>query len=538
MICSPNEEATALNQATNFGSPAVRVRGRKRRWSEGGATASPVSVRSSPTPQQLSQGSKRRRWSPHILRHDDVLLVSSPSPGKLRLPKLKNTKVRRKSVQPYRAGKCPYFNASEIAAITGLHKHSVPLHALVRCWQRYDRISLRKWERETGGVSLPEMTFSRHANDQVRDAVRVAVAEGDGALKPDAEASIVKAIQENAPPDVWKTLTEEALGRARCGRGTRLEHTGLDAYEKAYGRVVVRRNQDSLRQQFGAGCSSFVVSGRVDGFEFFNGDRWVVEHKRRQRRLFEDVPQYEEVQCQVYMVLTGTMCCRWVQTLGPDVDVRSLSRCNLRWSCIRERLKATTVLLRQLCSGVVCPAVRELEAMQRDCWTAATPWPAEPAPSLDKKAMAPQEISSMSTSTDECQHVVPCVDGPILCNDSGSIPALEHDVKLVDECRDASKLQTSMGECAERATDLHEERIENAIVDEQSLPQIAITSEQAASPDRHNVAEIPPTMPEEEDGTLLDESSMVCPEIGSQWELAPTELDESETELSANEELI
>lgn len=533
MVDSCNEESAVLNHAVTIESPIRRIRNRKRRWSGEGINASPVSVLSSPTPQQILHTTKRRRWSPHILRQDDITLVSSPSPGKIFLAQQNTRKLRRRSLKPHAANRCPFFNASEIAAIIGLHKHGVPLHALVRCWRRYDCASLRKWEQETGGVNLPELTFARHANSQVRDAVRTAVAEGDGELKPAAEASIMKAIQENAPSNVWKTLREEALGRARCGRGTRLEHAGLAAYEKSFGRVVVRRNQDSFRQQFGAGVSAFTVSGRVDGFEMFNGDRWVVEHKRRQRRLFEEVPQYEEVQCQVYMVLTGTTCCRWVQTLGQDVDVRSLARCNLRWSCIRERLRATAILLRRLCSGAAVPAVSELEAMQRDCWAAASPWPSGPAPVPKKNAL--HEISSMSASTDECRHQVSCADCTVVSNDSSPVLAMDA------SARQSLQIIQSDTLCADSlpnpcVSDLNDQGDANMIEAEGDAPFLTSIAQQAELIKHIDNSEIPPTMPDEENGTILDESPSACPEIGSQWETAPTEVDESETELTLNEQ--
>ena len=52
--------------------------------------------------------------------------------------------------------------ASEVAALIGMHCYSQSLHALVRCWRRSHPASLRRWERATGGVVLPEAAFQKY----------------------------------------------------------------------------------------------------------------------------------------------------------------------------------------------------------------------------------------------------------------------------------------------------------------------------------------------------------------------------------------
>jgi len=282
-------------------------------------------------------------------------------------------------LEPQQRSVC--FFASEVAALAGLHCYSPALQALVRCWLRHDRASLRSWERRTGGAELPERIFARHANARVHAAVRAAVVTGDGSLPKQAQARIEEAVRvSGAPPELWQVVSDEALGKARRGRGTRLESTGLDAYERRYGRMVVRRNKDGLRRVFGAGAGLFAVSGRVDGFEEVAGERWVVEHKRRQRKLLDRIPRYEQVQCQTYMQMTGTAACRWVQTFGAQVDARPLARCPKRWACVLGRLGATARLLRRLCCGAFLPPAAELAAVQQAGWQDCPPWPDSPLP--------------------------------------------------------------------------------------------------------------------------------------------------------------
>jgi len=299
-------------------------------------------------------------------------------------------------------GEIPCFFASEIAGLAGLHPYSTPLDVLVRCWRRHNLATFRSWERSTGGISLPECVFAKHASAKVHAAVREAVHAGDGAIPQEAEEKIREAVKASAPPDVQKAVFEEALGRAKRTRGTGLEATGLDAYELKYGRRVKRRNQDKFVKAFGA----FKLSGRVDGFEEVSGERWVVEHKRRQRRLFRDVPRYEQVQCQAYMQMAGVKACRWVQTMGPEVSVRSLAICPLRWACIEGRLTAMAGLARRLFAGGHAPLAAELREMQAACWEAAPAWPECPMPSASRgRAAVCGDESDDSQLTENEQHV-------------------------------------------------------------------------------------------------------------------------------------
>merc|ERR1712138_28537 len=105
-----------------------------------------------------------------------------------------------------------------------------------------------------------------------------------------------------------------------------------------------------------------------------------VEHKRRQRKLFVDIPDYEHIQCQAYMNMTDSPACRWVQTLGAQVDARTIFRCPKRWACVEGRLVAMAQLLRKLCTGNIYPTgAAELEHLQSMGWETAPAWPDDSA---------------------------------------------------------------------------------------------------------------------------------------------------------------
>lgn len=337
------------------------------------------------------------------MNDSDVRLLTSPARKKMKT-KILASPLRAALVTPFpRAlqfpGEMPCFFASEIAGLAGLHPYSTALDVLVRCWRRHNLATFRSWERSTGGSSLPEVVFARHATANVHAAVAEAVKAGNGAIPKEAEEKIREAVRSSAPAGVQKAVFDEAMGRAKRTRGTGLEATGLDAYELKYGRRVVRRNQDKLVKSFGG----FKLSGRVDGFEEVSGQRWVVEHKRRQRRLFRDVPRYEQVQCQAYMAMAGVKACRWVQTMGPEVGARSLGVCPLRWACIEGRLTAMAGFAKRLFGGGFAPPAAELGEMQAACWEAAPPWPDGPMPKGGAAADGAEESDDSQLTEDEKQ---------------------------------------------------------------------------------------------------------------------------------------
>jgi hypothetical protein len=333
--------------------------------SQGGGLQAKKRLRSATgTKRRQSTPRSRRRGfpSPSVSKKRQSVVIVSPSDGLKSSSKL-----------------LPSFRASELAALIGLHCYEKAVDALVRCWGRLHRPSLNRWQKLTGGVRLPEVTFARHASSRVRAVINAASRAGDGAIPTSATEGIIAAVEATAPRALWQSLKDEALGRVRKARGVRLEGTGLDAYESMSGRCVTCRNQESLRKSYydnaADGSISFSVAGRTDGWEEVDGVSWVVEHKRRQKRLMADIPDYENIQCQAYMNMADVPACRWVQTLGTQVDSRAIFRCSKRWACVEARLNAMAKLLRQLCTGSLCPAPGELEHLQSLSWEAAPSWP-------------------------------------------------------------------------------------------------------------------------------------------------------------------
>jgi hypothetical protein len=169
------------------------------------------------------------------------------------------------------------------------------------------------------------------------EAVRVA---GSGVATAHlAAAAVALATASGATPQ------EEAAGlgagqavvrETALAHGIHAEASDLDKTEAACGLVVGARNTQLLSITI-EGPTRVLVVGRVDGrLE----DGTVVETKRRARRLFLSVPQYERVQVEVYMRMCGVHTAMHVETFGDQRLQSMLSRDDALWADVCARLRA------------------------------------------------------------------------------------------------------------------------------------------------------------------------------------------------------
>ena len=237
-----------------------------------------------------------------------------------------------------------FVNASDIAAVCGMHKYRPSETALVDIW-------IKNYRSESKGVGLSsKQVLAKKSESLSRDVMHRLVSENIGMGSTNTKlVSEIKTIQvdEHGVPkdgrragsimaevlteraklvskikstsDVVKldqhlsdvlpaTLLSEYTGVKHCTRGIANETRDISKYEETTGDVVIDRNDKVFRKVIlnttddaHVECE-YVLSGCVDGIT--NGDT-IVESKNRMRRLFHSIPEYEQVQLEVYMWLTG-----------------------------------------------------------------------------------------------------------------------------------------------------------------------------------------------------------------------------------------
>jgi hypothetical protein len=110
----------------------------------------------------------------------------------------------------------------------------------------------------------------------------------------------------------------------------------LDEYEKKYGKIVTRRNEEIQEYKFQVDDKVFTVTGKVDGI--VEEDSTIIEHKRRIRGLLHRVPFHEKVQCYLYMRMFKMNNVNLIETFGDHMDIHELNFDEATWNRICSRL--------------------------------------------------------------------------------------------------------------------------------------------------------------------------------------------------------
>lgn len=76
--------------------------------------------------------------------------------------------------------------------------------------------------------------------------------------------------------------------------------------------------------------------GMIDGRKYKDGQ--IVEIKNRQNRLFGTVPEYENIQVQVYMKLTGVHKCKFIEQYKDKTKEYEIGFNSFKWPDIEEQL--------------------------------------------------------------------------------------------------------------------------------------------------------------------------------------------------------
>lgn len=134
-------------------------------------------------------------------------------------------------------------------------------------------------------------------------------------------------------------LTQEGslASRLRAQMGNRKERQGIDAYELKTGRKVIDRNEKTHRVMMHVSPSVHVnMRGRPDGI--CPEIKAIIEHKYRPRGLLGYVPDYERVQCHLYMKMFGLKMANLVETFNTHVQIHEVPFDDNVWAKICEAL--------------------------------------------------------------------------------------------------------------------------------------------------------------------------------------------------------
>jgi hypothetical protein len=120
-----------------------------------------------------------------------------------------------------------------------------------------------------------------------------------------SKAELQKKLVEK--PIVSKILKGSIEKEVMMKRGNIKENVALNKSEKKLGIKIDKRNTEFYKKElFKTDKCEVILCGRVDGISSNNE---LVETKNRRNRLFNRVPNYEKIQMECYMFLTGIEKC-------------------------------------------------------------------------------------------------------------------------------------------------------------------------------------------------------------------------------------
>ncbi len=195
------------------------------------------------------------------------------------------------------------ISASDVAAVCDMHPYrsradTLVAYAKINAPELYthlkgvDREHTTHWRARANSLVAKEVLTRAIASDETFDAVLQQVGETSADPTRDIEA---------------------VRSAVYTSRGIRDETPQLDAYETSSSNKVCARNSKMYTVVADTSVGPLHIRGKIDGAL---EDGTVVEHKRRQNRLFHTVPEYERVQVHVYMHMTGARRAILVESYG------------------------------------------------------------------------------------------------------------------------------------------------------------------------------------------------------------------------------
>jgi hypothetical protein len=207
--------------------------------------------------------------------------------------------------------------ASELAIITGHNKYEKIQKSVDSVLNRSGIVKkyIPKSKIEETLLSLTEKDFN-NIKKELKLSSDTPLKEVENVIKKQVMGkSFDSSLSENqskekvdevlkAMPVLSKCLEGSVKQDLRMKRGNIKEDNNLNKTEKKCNIVITSRNSqmyEKLLYTDPNGLFQVILRGKVDGMN----DEYVVETKNRTKRLFHTIPDYEKVQLNAYMFMTG-----------------------------------------------------------------------------------------------------------------------------------------------------------------------------------------------------------------------------------------
>lgn len=219
----------------------------------------------------------------------------------------------------------PWFlHASKVAAAIGAHKY-MPASKIAK--------EMFKKRFPAQYQAIKESTGTQRVETKIQECVQKTIELHQDAFQGAIEATNAQECLDNVheiecdisiPKQYHEMVKETIQEQVFTTRGIQNEETVLNQIETSNKSTIHSRNSEYHKIRVPYNKSFYFVGGYLDGIEDTDQGPVIVEVKNRQRRLFDPIPEYEVIQCQVLMRVTGITKCKLVQQLGEKSSTTEL----------------------------------------------------------------------------------------------------------------------------------------------------------------------------------------------------------------------
>ena len=235
----------------------------------------------------------------------------------------------------YKKGRL-FVSASEIANLINLNPHVSVGDAVERFWEKSNRKSFTEaLSRNKLRVFTPE---ERLKDLGLLQMASVAVETDDPKTHQQQLRKALKAASSRQDQSVVRDFVNTS-------RGIRHEKTTFETLQQLEPSAKFEADKNLYQRsvQIPGSDLEYLISGYIDGVE--RTQNRIIEIKNRQHRFFNQVPLYEQVQCQAYLFLTELDVCEHTESYRGELKSTTLRFEPVFWNHIVQRLNRVVLTL-------------------------------------------------------------------------------------------------------------------------------------------------------------------------------------------------
>jgi len=222
-----------------------------------------------------------------------------------------------------------FVSASEIANLINLNPHVSVGDAVERLWEKNNR---RSFTEALARNKLRSYTPEERLKDL--GVLQLASAAATTEDPKTHQQQLRKAVKAALSPQD-KSVVRDFVNTSR---GIRHEKTAFETLKQLNPLAKFEHDKNLYQRsvEIPGTDLQYLISGYIDGVE--RNQNRVIEIKNRQHRFFNQVPLYEQVQCQAYLFLTELEVCEHTESYRGELKSTTLRFEPVFWNHIVQKL--------------------------------------------------------------------------------------------------------------------------------------------------------------------------------------------------------